>query len=135
MYLSVSAAGASSVAITDKETRPSAFNLDLNKQNVKGNNISISELVWGEDVSSFQPPYDIILAADVIYIEDVFTDLIKTLTDLSDSNSVILLACKRRYDRHDRFFQQLSDTEKFVDEIVWTWPEREEVKVHKLTQQ
>lgn len=121
------------MVVTDKDTRPAAFNLEHNKHILQGNNISISKLTWGEDVSNFQPPFDLILAADVIYVEEVFADLIKTLIDLSDRKSVIFLACKRRYERHDRFFQQLSDREEFVDEVVWTWPEREEVKVHKLT--
>ena len=130
MYL----AGASRVVVTDRDTRPALFNLEHNKHNLQGNSISISELTWGKDASNFQPPFDLILAADVIYIEEVFADLIKTLIDLSDFNSVIFLACKRRYERHDRFFQQLLESEMFVDEVVWTWPEGE-VKVHKLTRQ
>ena len=98
-----------------------------------GKNITVSELEWGSSVLTFDPPYDIILAADVIYIEETFPDLIKTLKELSNSESVILLSCKRRYKRHDQFFEQLLSDGTFVDEVVRIWPEREEVKVHKLS--
>ncbi len=97
-----------------------------------GKSISVRELMWGTNVTTFDPPYDVVLAADVVYIEETFSDLIKTLEDLTDSNSVILLSCKRRYERHDHFFEQLLSTGRFVDEIVRVWPEREEVKVHRL---
>lgn len=121
------------MVVTDKDTRPAVFNFNHNRHNLKDRNITISEFTWGEDASPLRPPFKVILAADVIYIEEVFSALIQSLTDLSDLESVIFLACKRRYERHDHFFEQLASTGKFTDEIVWTWPEKEEVKVHKLT--
>lgn len=92
----------------------------------------MSVLEWGSSVLDFDPPYDIILAADVIYIEETFPELMKTLEDLSASESVIFLSCKHRYERDDRFFQLLLSSGKFQDEIVRVWPGRDEVKVHKL---
>ena len=126
-------AGASSVVMTDKDTRAATHNLNLNKHHLQDKNISVTTFTWGGDVSSLHPPYKVILAADVVYIEEVFSDLIQSFIDLTDLESVVYLACKRRYERHDRFFKLLADTGMFRDEVVWTWPEKEEVKVHKLT--
>ena len=119
------------MVLTDRDTRPAETNLALNRQNLVGK-IAISKLEWGSNVTHSKPPFDIILAADVVYIEETFSELIKTLEDLSDSHSVILLSCKRRYERHDRFFKRLLDTRKFTKEVVRTWQEKEDVAVHKL---
>ena len=122
--------GAASVVLTDKDTRPAQMNLKQNSHNVAGCNITVSTLEWGNEVSAYDPPFDVILGADVVYIEDVFTKLAKTLDDLSNSDSVILLCCKHRYDRDDRFFQQLLDSGKFTDDIIKIWDGN--IKLHKL---
>lgn len=122
--------GAASVILTDKDTRPAQMNLEQNRPSVEGNDITTSKLEWGESVLTFNPPFDVILAADVIYIEEVFTELAQTLEDLSDSNSIVLLCCKRRYERDDRFFQQLLASGKFEDHIVKIW--QGDITVHRL---
>lgn len=97
------------VTITDRKMA-----LDVTKMNVEGNlgkkqnSVEIKELEWGQSVSSFSPPFDFVLGADIVYIEDTFNDLLKTLQDLCDENSVVLLSCKIRYDRDKRFFELLS---------------------------
>lgn len=125
--------GASSVVLTDVDTRPAESNLNHNRHNILGKQVSVSELRWGSNVSTFDPPYDIILAADIVYIEDTYADLIKTLEDLSGPGSLLLLACKHRYEREDRFFRELVSSSSFnEDEIVMEWPGMETVKVHML---
>lgn len=97
------------VTITDRKMA-----LNVTRMNVEGNlgedqnSVAIKELEWGQDVSSFSPPFDFVLGADVVYIEETFNDLQKTLQDLSDENSIVLLSCKIRYDRDKRFFELLS---------------------------
>jgi len=59
--------------------------------------VSVCELKWGEDVSSFHPPFDVIIAADVIYQHMEVDCLIKTLDDLSNHKTLILIA----YESHD----------------------------------
>ncbi len=121
------------MVVTDKDPRAAMANYQYNRHHLNHTSISISEFTWGQDPTVLSPPFNLILAADVIYIEEVFPDLIRSLVDLSELDSVVYLACKRRYERHDKFFKMLADTGKFADEVVWTWPEKEEVKVHKLT--
>lgn len=105
------------VTITDRKMA-----LNITRMNVEGNlgeeqnSVEIKELEWGQNVSSFSPPYDFILGADIVYIEETFPDLLKTMQDLCDENSVVLLSCKIRYDRDKRFFELLS--KYFLHETV-----------------
>ena len=111
--------GAESVVITDRNPQPAKHNLKLNSDNLDPHRqVAVRELTWGQDVSDFHPPYDVLLAADVVYIEDTFSQLIQCLEQLSGVHSTILLSCKYRYERDSRFLQLLR--EKFVSEVVWT---------------
>lgn len=67
--------------------------------------IDIQALTWGSsDLHRFHQ-YDVILGADLLYIEDTFTDLIDTLLHLSNFNTVILMAAKIRYHRAEKFIK------------------------------
>lgn len=83
---------------------------------------------WGveEDIATFSPPFDVILAADVVYVEESFPLLIKSLDDLADSHTLVLLSCKHRYESYMKFFQLLR--EKFDSEIVWY---NQDIKVYR----
>lgn len=99
------------VTITDRKMA-----LNVTRMNVEGNlgqkknSVEIKELEWGQNVSSFSPPFDFVLGADIVYIEETFKDLLKTLQDLCDENTTVLLSCKLRYDRDKRFFELLSQS-------------------------
>ena len=110
--------GAQSVVLTDRSTSSAKANLEANKDNFSGREITVSRLEWGQDVSSFNPPFDVLLAADVVYIEDYFHALIKSLSELSSSETVVLLSCKHRYEREDQFIELLRDS--FDIEPVWS---------------
>jgi predicted nicotinamide N-methyase len=113
------ALGAKSVMITDRNPQPARHNLKLNTDNLDPHrHVSIRELTWGQDVSDFHPPYDVLLAADVVYIEDTFSELIQCIEQLSGVESTILLSCKYRYERDSRFLQLLRV--RFVSEVVWS---------------
>eukprot|EP01112_Ceratiomyxa_fruticulosa_P022481 TRINITY_DN8232_c0_g1_i1.p2 TRINITY_DN8232_c0_g1~~TRINITY_DN8232_c0_g1_i1.p2 ORF type:complete len:204 (-),score=36.25 TRINITY_DN8232_c0_g1_i1:248-859(-) len=77
-------------------------------------NVHIETLSWGEDVSSFSPPFDVILLSDVIagcYKED-FAKLVKTLWDLSSKNTRIILSYELRSKEDLEFFKLVN--EKFI---------------------
>ena len=78
---------------------------------------------------TFHPPYDILLAADVIYIEESFPALIHTIEALTDTETTILLSCKYRYERDSKFLQMLQ--ERFVSEVVWSEGDLSIHRVHK----
>ena len=48
--------------------------------------------------------------ADVIYIEDSFPALLKTLSDVTSCTTKVILAQKIRYERDEKFLTLLRDT-------------------------
>ena len=78
------------------------------------------------DLATFSPPFDMILAADVVYVEESFPLLIKSLDDLTDSQTVVLLSCKHRYESYMKFFTLFQT--KFDFEVVWF---NEDLKVYR----
>lgn len=129
----ISYSGAQRVEITDKNVASARSNLKLNSDNIQRNSVSVLELEWGvTDLCSFQAPYDVILAADVIYIEDTFPALLDTLWELSSNETLILLSCKRRYDRDDRFFELAEKTQQFKYEIIMRWTKSDNVTIYRL---
>ena len=104
--------------ITDRNPQPAEHNLQLNSHNLDPKRpVAVHKLEWGQDVSEFQPPYDILLAADVVYIEESFPLLIQCVDSLSSVDTTILLSYKYRYERDARFLRLLE--EMFVLEVVW----------------
>ncbi|ELK04878.1 Protein FAM119A [Pteropus alecto] len=98
------------VTITDRKVA-----LEFLKSNVQANlplhiqsKAVVKELTWGQNMESFSPgEFDLILGADIIYLEETFTDLLQTLEHLSSNQSVILLACRIRYERDNNFLAML----------------------------
>ena len=111
-------------------------NVKKNIQNLNTSSVDVRELEWGQDVSPFKPPFDYILGADIVYIEDTFPQLLQTITELSDRRTVVLLSCKIRYKRDRNFLGLL--TEKFeiskvhydesVDIYIYKAVRRDDVK-------
>ncbi|XP_014669857.1 PREDICTED: protein N-lysine methyltransferase METTL21A-like [Priapulus caudatus] len=103
------------VTITDRElVLPSLrHNVDSNLEQTEYlQNVSVRGLDWGKDLEQFAK-YDVVLGADIVYIEDSFDALLATINRLTSDDSVVLLACKIRYDRDVRFLNMLR-----VDYIV-----------------
>ena len=97
------------VTATDRKMALNVTRLNIEKNlGDKQYSIKIKELEWGQNVSSFSPPFDFVLGADIVYIEETFHYLLKTLQDLCDEHTRILLSCRLRYERDKRFFELLS---------------------------
>jgi len=94
------------VTLTD---RPVALpvlhqNVDINA----AKNVQVRELVWGQkNLHEFLPQYNVLIGADIVYIEETFQDLIDTIDRLSDSRTVVILSCLIRYERDSRFLDML----------------------------
>ena len=100
------------VTVTEREEAISHLRatIDLNSAD-KSWEISAAKLDWThpEDHSNFPTP-DVIIGADVIYIEETFQDLLSTILSLAKSNQThILLSCKIRYDRDLHFLSLLQN--------------------------
>ncbi|XP_077424783.1 protein N-lysine methyltransferase METTL21A [Vanacampus margaritifer] len=98
------------VTITDRKCA-----LDFLSTNVKANLPSdlqqsavVSELSWGEDLARFPAGgFELVLGADIVYLEDTFVPLIQTLQHLCADAAVVLLACRIRYERDSTFLNML----------------------------
>eukprot|EP00731_Ephydatia_muelleri_P027744 Em0019g617a len=110
--------GAHEVAVTDMKTASAERNVRLNRHNLINDCIEVSHLEWGKDISHFNPPFDVILAADVIYVEEGFDLLLSTVSQLSDANTTILLSCAHRYDWVEKFLAQVAVENRFRSSIV-----------------
>lgn len=100
------------VTITDR--KPTLPLLESNVQTNLPVNLqsraAIKELTWGQDLADFSPgEYDIILGADIVYLEETFVDLLQTLDYLCSDETVILLSCHLRYERDQNFLKMLRE--------------------------
>ena len=91
-------------------------NIDLNFPTLLHDSIqlTVQELEWGkfEHFKNCRFNYDYILGADIIYLEETFDPLVKTLGYLAKCNknknaTKILLSTKLRYDCVEHFFKKL----------------------------
>lgn len=98
------------VTITDRE--PALEFLTANvRENIPPSQqeaVQVSELTWGENLDLYPSgSFDLILGADIVYLEETFPALLQTLEHLSSENTVVLLSCRIRYERDERFLMEL----------------------------
>ncbi|TUB36337.1 Protein N-lysine methyltransferase METTL21A [Bagarius yarrelli] len=114
------------VTITDRSAA-----LPILESNVKQNvpphlqgAVRVSELTWGEGLARYPAgSYDLILGADIVYLEETFSALLSTLEHLSSETTEVLLACRIRYERDERFLSMLGD--KFTVQQVHYDPQKD----------
>ena len=82
---------------------------------------SVTVLDWGNNLDRFQS-YDVILAADIVYLEETFPALLSTFKHLSSVNTTIFLSCKIRYTRDKRFLRMMR--ESFKLELLESLPDK-----------
>ena len=93
---------------------------------------SVDVLHWGKNLDSWKDNHwDYVIGADIIYIEETFSDLLRTLQVLTESNkqTVIFLSCKIRYDRDTRFLKLLT-TDFVVEQILHDL--KHDIKIFKV---
>ncbi|XP_030012928.1 protein N-lysine methyltransferase METTL21A [Sphaeramia orbicularis] len=119
------------VTITDREPA-----LNFLSANVKANlppdsqgSAVVSELTWGEGLERYPPGgFDVVLGADIVYLEDTFVPLLRTMEHLCSDRTMMLLACKIRYERDTTFLDMLK--QKFRVEEVY-YEKQRDIHVYK----
>lgn len=119
------------MTITDREPA-----LDFLSANVKANlppdiqgSVVVSELTWGERLERYPAGgFDLVLGADIVYLEDTFVPLLQTLEHLCTDTSVVLLACKIRYERDTNFLSMLK--QRFQTEEVY-YEKQRDIHIYK----
>lgn len=96
------------VTVTDRDMA-----MEFLKSNVHDNlpkelqqKVSVKPLNWGTGLEHFSY-FDVILGADIIYLEETFQDLLKTIIHLCSEHTVILLSCRLRYQRDHNFLDMM----------------------------
>ncbi|XP_029655822.1 protein N-lysine methyltransferase METTL21A [Octopus sinensis] len=99
------------VTVTERQSALENLCANVNANTAVYGNISLraKKLDWTNNLSdSFMADYDLIVGADIIYIEETFPHLLKTLLYFTNrSGSVILLSCKIRYSKDSKFLEQM----------------------------
>eukprot|EP00850_Spirogloea_muscicola_P016777 SM000139S00094 [mRNA] locus=s139:156605:158127:+ [translate_table: standard] len=106
--LAAAALGASSVTLTDL-----AHNLPLLQYNCKTNSdvegiANVAELEWQGSVLHLQPPFEVIIATDLMYLEEAVPPLIDCLCALSTQDTRIYLAYGRNRWAEAAFHKKIS---------------------------
>lgn len=119
------------MTITDRE--PALDFLDANvKANIPPNmqgSAAVSELSWGDGVERYPAGgYDLVLGADIVYLEDTFVPLLRTMEHLCSDRTVLLLACKIRYERDTNFLGMMKN--RFTVEEVY-YDSKRDIHIYK----
>ena len=121
------------VTVTERESTLDNLNsiVKANVQDDMTTQIHVLKLDWRDDLTnSFSPEYDLILGADIIYIEETFPDLHRTLLYLSNQpNCMILLSCKIRYEKDSNFLEKMKND--FIVEQLAYDSERD-ISIYKI---
>ncbi|XP_068165152.1 protein N-lysine methyltransferase METTL21A [Antennarius striatus] len=121
------------VTLTDREPA-----LDLLSANVKANlppdlqgSAVVSELTWGEGLERYPTGgFDLVLGADIVYLESTFVQLLQTLEHLCSDCGAVLLACRIRYQRDTDFLSMMK--QRFTVQEVFYHQERD-IHVYKAS--
>ncbi|KAI4333913.1 hypothetical protein L6164_018664 [Bauhinia variegata] len=86
-------------------------NLKMNKR-VLGKNLKYSILYWNnlDQIRALNPPFDFVIATDVVYIEESVGQLVSAMETLLADNGVVLLGYQVRSPEADKLFWELCDT-------------------------
>ena len=107
--------GARSVTVTDRPVALPLLHDNVARNHVQ-NVVTVRELTWAQNLDQFPLAYDLLLGADIVYVEETFEDLLTTIDRLSDQRTVVLLACQIRYERDSRFVDLLR--ERFTVQLL-----------------
>ncbi|GFP86447.1 protein-lysine methyltransferase mettl21d [Phtheirospermum japonicum] len=96
-------------------------NLKRNKPALK-KTLKIARLYWGNEaqVMSLKPPFDLVIAADVVYLEETVAPLIKSMEMLVADDGVVLMGYQLRSPEAHKLFWEMCvdvfDVEKIPHE-------------------
>ncbi|GAV75951.1 Methyltransf_16 domain-containing protein [Cephalotus follicularis] len=102
--------GLNDIVLTDIAPVMTALkhNLKRNKQVLK-KTLKTSVLYWNNDdqIRSLNPPFDIVIATDVVYIEESVCQLVGAMEKLVSDDGVVLLGYQVRSPEADKLFWEL----------------------------
>ncbi|KAJ7948371.1 Lysine methyltransferase [Quillaja saponaria] len=112
-------------------------NLKINKT-VLGKTLKYSVLYWNklDQIKTLNPPFDFVIATDVVYIEETVGPLVSAMEALLSDNGVVLLGYQLRSPEADKLFWELCvkvfDIEKVPHEDLHPDYAYEETNIYLL---
>lgn len=84
-------------------------NLKKNKPVLK-KSLKIAQLYWANSVQikALSPPFDVVIAADVVYLEETVRPLVETMVKMVAEDGVVLLGYQLRSPEADKLFWEVS---------------------------
>ncbi|KAL3680614.1 hypothetical protein R1sor_023570 [Riccia sorocarpa] len=102
------------VTLTDKKSLLPGLERNV-IENRLSDRVKVQELEWGQSVEHLHPPVDYVLMSDLLYDNNSMPELVKTVTELTDKNSQILLSYELRPGTTE-YFQEFRK-----QGYVWVW--------------
>lgn len=95
------------------------------KHNLKRNkpalnkNLKTSILYWNnkDQIKAANPPFDVVIAADVVYIEETVGHLVGAMEALVADDGVILLGYQLRSPEADKLFWEMCETAFAIEKV------------------
>ncbi|GMJ13081.1 hypothetical protein like AT5G44170 [Hibiscus trionum] len=93
-------------------------NLKRNKP-VLGKNLKTSVLYWNnkDQIRAVNPPFDVVIAADVVYIEESVGHLVGAMEALVADDGVVLLGYQLRSPEADKLFWEMCEKVFVIDKV------------------
>ncbi|XP_034700809.1 uncharacterized protein LOC117925822 [Vitis riparia] len=84
-------------------------NLKRNKPSLHNKTLKTAQLYWTNpaQINALKPPFDVVIATDVVYIEESVASLLAAMEALVSDNGVVLLGYQLRSPEADRLFWDL----------------------------
>lgn len=92
----LAAAAACAATLCLRATAPPALQPPLPQANGLGSVAAAEELAWGTCAAHLQPPFDVVLASDVLYLAESLPLFVQTLRQLCSADSRVLLCNEHR---------------------------------------
>ncbi|KAK4255550.1 hypothetical protein QN277_008537 [Acacia crassicarpa] len=112
--------GLTDIVITDIAPVMPALkrNLKVNKP-VLGKNLKYSTLYWNnsDQIKALNPPFDFVIATDVVYIEESVAQLVSAMEALLADNGVVLLGYQLRSPEAHKLFWELCEEVFAIDKV------------------
>ncbi|PIA35108.1 hypothetical protein AQUCO_03600046v1 [Aquilegia coerulea] len=93
-------------------------NLKRNKP-VLGKMLKTSQLYWNNvnQIKNLNPPFDFVIAADVVYIEETVGSLVNAMESLVSDNGVVLLGYQLRSPEAHQLFWELCERVFVIEKV------------------
>ncbi|KAF9589397.1 hypothetical protein IFM89_023673 [Coptis chinensis] len=112
--------GLENIILTDIAPVMPALKRNLKKNKlVLGKTLKSTQLYWNNvnQINALHPPFDFVIAADVVYIEEIVGPLVSTMEMLVSEDGVVLLGYQVRSPEADRLFWELVGNVFVVEKI------------------